>query len=169
MTSMNASDLDQAIAKFQSLPANDQLALLGLLFKNLSGSIPATAFSSANSSEMTGLIQEIQAQSTDEQVQTLGGFLRSKTGPGDEIALDPNPSKAMVELIPGNKQPTNSGGDRYKAMDGNTRLAFWYQLGQQLASGIPTDATLSSEATQLLMELQPLSPEEQASFVSQLA
>lgn len=170
MTSVNANGVDQAmIAQFKSLPANDQLTALGLLLKEISGSIPADAFSSANSTEMTSLIQEIQAQSPDEQVRTLSGFLSTKPESEGEVALDPNPSKALVELLPGHSDPTRPGVEQYKSMDANARLAFWYQLGQHFSSSIPEDATLTKDATEVFEELRSLSPEQQAEFLTRLA
>lgn len=161
-------DFDQVRAQFQSLPPNEQLTALGVLFKGISGSIPADALSGANSSGATSLISQIQAQSPDEQEQTLGALLSSKSSAKGEVALDPNPSKALTELIPGTPDPTRPGVEQYKSLDANARLAFWYQLGQQFSSSIPDNPTLSKDATELLTELQSLSPEQQATFLSAL-
>lgn len=165
MTSINTNNLDQAIAQFQSLPVEEQLAALGVLFKGLSGSIPANAFGST-SNEISPLIEQIKAMRQDEQLQTLSDFLADKTTRNDEVALDPHPSKAMLELLPGNTQPAIT---RYQSLDANSRLAFWYQLGQQLDSTIPVNSSLSPEADQLISSLGSLGAEQQAAFLSQIA
>jgi hypothetical protein len=165
MTSINTSKFDQAIAQFQSLPAEEQLAALGVLFKGVSGSVPTSAFSGTNSGEITELVKQIKEQRQDEQLQTLGDLLANKTAKDDAVALDPHPSKAMVELLPGNKPALT----RYESLDANSRLAFWYQLGQQLNDTIPVNSSLSSEANELISSLQSLSAEEKAAFLGQIA
>ncbi|MBW4444071.1 MAG: hypothetical protein KME10_23170 [Plectolyngbya sp. WJT66-NPBG17] len=164
MTSINTSNLDQAIVVFQGLPVEEQLATLGMLFKEISGSIPANTF--GTSEESTRLIDQIKGQRQDEQLQTLSDFLANKTAKGDEVALDPHPSKALLELIPGSTQPALT---RYESLDANSRLAFWYQLGQQLNDSIPVNSSLSSEATELLTSLRSLGVEQQAAFLRQIA
>lgn len=164
MTSINTSNLDQAIGVFQGLPVEEQLATLGMLFKDISGSIPATAFGS--SGESTKLIEQIKGQQQDEQLQTLSDFLANKTAKGDEVALDPHPSKALLELVPGSTQPAIA---RYESLDANSRLAFWYQLGQQMNDTIPANSSVSSEASELLTTLRSLGAEQQAAFLSQIA
>ncbi|GAP95572.1 orange carotenoid protein N-terminal domain-containing protein [Leptolyngbya sp. NIES-2104] len=166
MTSINTSNLDQAIVEFQSLPVEEKLAVLGFLFKDVSGSIPESSFNGVNSNEITPLIEQIQAQRSDEQIQTLGDFLSSQNSQGDGVALDPHPSKALLELIPGNTQPALT---RYKALDQSSRLAFWYQLGQQFSNSIPSDVSLSPKASELLTSLRSLGAEQQAAFLSQIA
>jgi hypothetical protein len=166
MTSINTSSLDQTTLAFQKLPVEQQLAALGMLLKEISGSIPASV--SSMSGEVVPLVQQIQEQRQDEQLQTLSDFLANETAKGDEVALDPHPSKALSELVPGSTQPAIT---RYKALDSNARLAFWYQLGQYLGDGIPaipSDFSLSSEANELLTALRSLSLEQQAAFLSQV-
>ncbi|MBE9013463.1 hypothetical protein IQ250_25045 [Pseudanabaenaceae cyanobacterium LEGE 13415] len=165
MTSINTSELDQAIVEFQGLPVEEQLAVLGSLFKEISGSIPVSSFSNVSSDKITPLIEQIQAQRSDEQIQTLGDFLSLQAAKDDAVALDPHPSKALLELIPGNTQPALA---RYKELDQPSRLAFWYQLGQQFSASIPADISLSSEADELLSLLASLGAEQQASFLSQI-
>lgn len=166
MTSTNTSNLDQAIVQFQNLPVEEQLAALGLLFKALSGSIPANAFGSAASQEIMPLIEQIKGMRQDEQLQTLSDFLANQTAQGNEVALDPHPSKAMLELIPGSTQPAMT---RYESLNATSRLAFWYHLGQQLDNSIPTNSSLSPEAEQLITSLRSLSAEQQAAFLGQIA
>jgi hypothetical protein len=161
MTSVNTNNLDQSIAKFQSLPAEEQLIVLGALFKEISGSIP---LGSANSEEITLLVQQVQAQRQDEQIQTLGDILANQTAKDDQVALDPHPSQAMIELLPGNTQPALT---RYTSLDPNARLVFWYQLGQQLSSTLPSDIS-SSEASEIFTSLRSLDTDQKAAFLSQI-
>lgn len=163
MTSMNTSNLDQAIVEFQRLPVEEQLATLGLLFRSISSSIPANGLGS--SEESTRLIEQIKGLQPGEQVQTLSDLLASKAE-GDGVALDPHPSKALLELIPGGTQPALT---HYQSLDANSRLALWYYLGQQFSSSIPADFSLSSKANELLTSLRSLSAEQQAAFLSQIA
>lgn len=166
MTSINTSSLDQAALAFQKLPVEEQLATLGMLLQEISGSIPVHV--SSMGGEIVPLIQQIHEQRQDEQLQTLSDFLANETAKGDVVALDPHPSKAMLELVPGSTQPALT---RYKSLDSNARLAFWYQLGQYLGDGIPaipSGFSLSSEANDLLTALRSLSLEQQAAFLSQV-
>lgn len=157
MTSIDTSGLDQMTAIFQNLPVEQQLAVLGMLFQEVSGSIPVNAL---NSEPIMPLVKQIQEQRQDEQFQTLCDFLSNET---EAVALDPHPSKALVELLPGNK----SALERYQELDANSRLAAWYQFGQQFGS-IPSDFTLSSDASECLTALRSLGIEQQAAFLSQI-
>lgn len=134
-----------------------------MLLQEISGSIPVRA--SSMGGEIVSLIQQIHEQRQDEQLQTLSDFLANETAKGGQVQLYPYPSKAMLELVPGSTQPALT---RYKSLDSNARLAFWYQLGQYLGNGIPaipSDFSLSSEANDLLTSLRSLSLEQQAAFL----
>ncbi|MCU0548267.1 MAG: hypothetical protein MUC48_02855 [Leptolyngbya sp. Prado105] len=165
MTSIDTSHLDQAIVKFQSLSIEEQLATLGLLSKEISGAISVNAFGADTREEIAPLIDQVQGQRQDEQLQTLSDFLSSKTEQGDEVALDPHPSKALLELIPGNVEPALT---RYKSLRTNSRLALWYQLAQQMGNSIPANFSLSPQADELLTSLRSLSTEQQERLLSQI-
>ncbi|MBD2081599.1 orange carotenoid protein N-terminal domain-containing protein [Leptolyngbya sp. FACHB-17] len=165
MTSINTNNTDRAVSEFQKLPIEEQLVALGTLFKEVSGSVPSSALSTSSSNEISTLIDEIKSQRHDEQLQTLGDFLTNKVDHFDGVALDPHPSKALLELLPGSTQPPLA---RYEALDANSRIAFWYQLGQEFSSSIPTNAQVSPKATELLSSVRSLSAEEKAAFLGQL-
>ncbi|MBD1859165.1 MULTISPECIES: hypothetical protein [Leptolyngbya] len=57
MTSINTSSLDQAALAFQKLPVEEQLATLGMLLQEISGSIPVHV--SSMGGEIVPLIQQI--------------------------------------------------------------------------------------------------------------
>lgn len=177
LTSTNIRPVEQAISAFHRLDQNDQLGVLALLFKQVSGSVPANALNSDSTQNATGLIAKLQKLSEAEQVSALRDFLpvpkRNEDGKEvfttnaeNEVVLDPNPAQALVDLVQGgHKVPT---GD-YSALNPETKLAFWYLLAQKLGTsivGIPSEYTPPEQGLELLQNLNGLSTDDLVLFLS---
>ena len=97
------------------------------------------------------------------QTQALRDMLDAQRQDGDEVALDPNPSKALAELVTGNNQTIPI--DEYSSLGKDDKLAFWYQMGQKLESSV-SNIQPSSEVTEFLQSLQSLSADDRVDFIS---
>lgn len=162
MTSANMDAVKQSVAAFKRLNVNDQLVALALIYSKVGGSIPKDALGTA-SSEVSGLVTQVEQLSQERQLDALRDLVGANRADQDEITLDPNPSKALTELVSGgNTVPTGE----YGSMKTESKLAFWYQMGQKLGSAIPSDLSPSSEVSQLLQSLGSLDVEQQVSFLT---
>lgn len=165
MTSANMDSLNKSVAAFKQLDIDDRLAALALIYQNVAGSVPANALTS--SSEVTGLVGKIGELSQERQVDALRDLLPATKNDQNETTLDPNPSKALTELISGgNTIPTSEYGN----MPTESKLAFWYQVAQKLGNGvvgIPSDYSPSAKVTELLSSLQSLDTEQKVNFLTQ--
>ncbi len=166
MTS-NTDTVKQAVAAFKSLTTDDKLGALALIYTRVGGSIPSEAIGKA-SSEVSGLVAQVEKLSPERQVDALKDLLPANKNDQDEITLDPNPSKALTELASGgNTVPTGE----YGSLSPESKLAFWYQVGQKLGStlvAIPSDFRPSSEVTELLQSLGSLDVDQQLSFLNKV-
>ena len=165
MTSASMDSVKQSVAAFKSLSTDDRLAALALIYTKAGGSIPKEAVDTT-SPQVSGLVKQIEQMSKEGQVDSLRELLPAEGTDQKEIALDPNPAKALTELVSG----TALRG-QYGLMNTQSKLATWYQLGQKLGSsmvGIPSDFSPSSEVTELLNSLQSLDVDQQMSFLSQV-
>ncbi|MGI8502764.1 MAG: orange carotenoid protein N-terminal domain-containing protein [Hassallia sp.] len=147
MTSTNVNFSEQAVSKFQNLNADDRLAVLALLFTQISEEVPASALNCMPTDGTTDLVGEIQNLSQPEQIIALRQ-LQSKEG--GETAIDT---------------------DSYTSMDAECKLAFWYHLAQNLGGsvvGIPHDYIPSEPAAEVLDLFQMNSTEEIMSFMQQV-
>lgn len=165
MTSASTDSVKQSVAAFKRLNTDDRLAALALIYTKVGGSIPQEAVGTT-SPQVSGLVTQIEQMSQEGQVNSLREILPAEGTDQKEIALDPNPSKALTELASG----TVLRG-QYGSMNTQSKLATWYQLGQKLGSsmaGIPSDFSPSSEVTELLNSLGSLDVNQQMSFLSQV-
>lgn len=165
MTSANMDAVKQSVAAFNRLNTDDQLVALALIYTKAGSSIPKEAVETT-SPQVSGLLTQIEQMSKESQVDALRHLLLAQGTGKEEIALDPNPAKALTELASGTVLTA-----QYGAMNTQTKLATWYQIGQKLGSsmvGIPSDLSPSSEVTELLNSLQSLDVDQQMSFLSQV-
>lgn len=163
MTFTNTDTLDQAVKAFKRLPVDDQLAALASIYTAASGSLSSSASGIASSKDVGELVKQVKEMRPDEQVQLLRDVFSNQKTQGEEEVLDPHPSKALLELIPGGVTPPLS---KYDSLDTNSRLGFLYQLAQEIS--LPTDYQLSSEATELLNSLKSVDFDQQVKFLSQV-
>lgn len=160
--------LRPAVGAFNSLSSADQLAALALIYKEVASSISADAIGTP-SSEISGLVRKVEEISQDRQVDTLQDILTAGKNDQGEVVLDPNPSKALAELVTGSA--TTIPTDQYTSMDAQSRLAFWYQVAQKLGSslpGIPSDFSPSSQVTDFLDSLKSLDDEQRLNFLKRV-
>lgn len=146
-----------AVDAFNSLSPVDRLGALALIYKELASSIPANSIESP-SSEVSGLLSKIQEIPQDRQVDALQDILTAKKEVEGEVVLDPHPSKALSELVTGGG--TTVPTTEYTSLDAQSKLAFWYQVGQKFGSSIPSDFSPSSEVTDLLNLFKSLDDEQ---------
>lgn len=93
----------------ESLHTDDKSGLLALIYREISDSIPSESLQ--KSSEVSEIVEDIEEMSAQEQVNALRDILpASKTG-RDQVKLDPNPRKALTELVQGEVEvPTGQYG-----------------------------------------------------------
>ncbi|MEA5603953.1 orange carotenoid protein N-terminal domain-containing protein [Nostoc sp. UHCC 0252] len=131
MTSTNVNFLEQSVSKFQSLEIDDRLTVLALLYTEIGDEIQSLCLSNDVPNENTAnLVAQIQNLPQQEQVSALRQLLNK-----DEVG-DP-------------QIPT----EEYASMNADDKLAFWYQLAQNLGTtiiGLPDDYIPSEKATEVV-------------------
>ncbi|GAX41770.1 hypothetical protein NIES4075_27670 [Tolypothrix sp. NIES-4075] len=163
MTSTNVNPSQQAVLAFQRLKIDDRLTVLGLLFTSFADKIPANAANSLPTEKAAELVAQVQKLSSSEQLFALRDLLPADTQDQDEVMLDPNPSKAMVELAHGgNKIYTGEYGN----MQPEGKLAFWYLLAERLRTVfmVSSQSQPSQQATEVFNSLKSLNTDDLVSF-----
>ncbi len=165
MTSINTSSRDSLIAEFKKLPVDDQIAALGFIYQEIGGSLPSLTMSP--SKQVEDVVKAVSNMREGGQIQFLQDVLTDTDR--DEIALDINPSKAMLELIPGDgvEPPI----EEYEKLSANDRLMVWYQLASKMGDDfitMPSDYKLSEGAQTILKSINELGAEDKISFMSQI-
>ncbi|MBW4664349.1 MAG: Orange carotenoid-binding protein [Chroococcus sp. CMT-3BRIN-NPC107] len=161
MTSAQPEAIKQSVIGFRSLKMEDRLAAMALIYKHIAGQIPANAVN--NSAKASGLVTKVGQLSPELQTQALRDMLDAQRQDGDEVALDPNPSKALAELVTGSNETIPI--DEYSSLATEDKLAFWYQMGKSAESSL-SDITPSSEVTEFIGSLQSLSADDRVAFIS---
>lgn len=168
MTAANTDAIKQSVKTFKNLNTDEQLATLALLYTKVSGSVSRESVAKASSSEVEGIVSKIEELSQERQVDALRDLLPANKTDQDEITLDPNPSKALTELVSGgNTVPTAE----YGSLSAESKLAFWYHVGQKLGNkvtAIPTEYNPTSKVKELVESLSSLDVEQQVSFLTQV-
>ena len=135
--------LNQSVAAFKSLPVDDQLAALALIYTEVSGSITAATLKITSPEVAAMFVTQIEEMSQQEQLLALRDLL---AGAGSSpITLE------------------------YQSLDTNSKLAMWYQLGQRLGStiaAIPSDYTVSAQVADFLASLKSMDFEHLVSLLS---
>ncbi|MBW4569590.1 MAG: Orange carotenoid-binding protein [Tolypothrix carrinoi HA7290-LM1] len=147
MTSTNTNFIEVAVSKFKSLNADDRLAVLALLFTQISEEVPASALNCMPNDGTADLVGEIQKLSQPEQISALRQLQNQES------------SEKVIST------------DSYTSMDAECKLAFWYHLAQNLGGslvGIPQDYIPSEQAAEVLDLFQMNSTEEIMSFMQQV-
>jgi ribosomal protein S16 len=163
MTYTNQEALDKAMQAFHRLSVNDQIAALASLYREAAGSLSAAG--AAPSQNVTELLQKVKELREENQLQFLQDLLSQKQNQQAEVALDPHPSKAMLELIPGAGAPPIS---QYNELSQEDRLAFWYAFAKQMGNGIiapPADYQPSEQVTEVLNSLKSSEFNQQIEFL----
>lgn len=130
--------------------------------------MPRESIAKVSSSEVEGIVGKVEKLSQEIQIDTLRDLLPANKTAQDEVTLDPNPSKALTELASGgNTVPTAE----YDSLSAESKLAFWYYVGQKLGStviAIPTEYNPNSKVKELVELLSLLDVEQQVSFITQV-
>jgi hypothetical protein len=136
---------NQSIATFKSLPVDDRLVALALIYTEVSGSITSATLKRTSPEVAVELVHQIERMSQEEQLLALRDIL---TGAGSSpITLE------------------------YLCLDTNSRLSMWYQLAQKMGSAIaaiPNEYTVSSQLAQFLNSLKSMDFESLVSLLSSM-
>ena len=130
----------------------------------ISGSIPADSLPTKSDS-VEDIVEDIEEMSTEDQLSALRDLLPANKTDQDETILDPNPAKALPELLQGE---TEVPIGEYGKLNAESKLAVWYLLAQKLGNGvvaIPSNYKPSTEAMQVFDSLKSLGNEQMANFV----
>ncbi|MBW4451746.1 MAG: Orange carotenoid-binding protein [Nostoc indistinguendum CM1-VF10] len=148
MTSTNVNFLEQSVAKFKNLDTDDRLTVLSLLYTEISDEIPAIALNDVPNEKTANLVAQIQNLPQQEQVSGLRQLLNQ-----DEVGETAIPA------------------EEYASMNVDDKLAFWYQLAQNLGTtiiGIPDDYIPSEKATEVVDLLDTPNIEDLVTFFKQV-
>ncbi len=128
-----ANVVPQTIGKFEQLSAEDQLALLWFAYTEMGITITPAAPGAANMVIAQGLLEQIKQM--PEQTQT----------------------QVMCDLANRVETPINRS---YASFSVNTKLGFWYQLGEWMAQGlvapVPEGYKLSANASAVLNAIRQM-------------
>jgi len=143
MTYVTSNIAPEQVKAFQALEVDQQLALFYFVYKKMGDTItPAAPGASKASPEIAeGLFNQVKELSFDDQLQLQRDLITSK----DTVITR-----------------------EYAALSDTTKLLFWYLLAQGMDSNqiipMPSGYQLSSEANQLLTQIQELGFEKQIAF-----
>lgn len=139
----NTGATGQHVAAFKSLPVDDQLATLALIYTEVAGSITPATLKINSSAASIEVVQQIEHMPAQEQLLAMRDL-----------------------LVAGGSSPLTL---EYQSLETNSRLAVWYQLAQELGNAIvsiPSDHSISSEAADFLNLLKSVDFEHLVSFLS---
>lgn len=165
MTSIDTKTLSSLATRFKQLLVDDQIAALGYLYQELGSSLPSIA----TPDKVNDLLNMMGDMREGSQIEFMQDVLNDRTTKTDEVSLDPHPTKALLELIPGdNVEPSLT---QYHKFSPTERLSFWSQLASKMGDeviALPSDYSLSPEATELLNSLKSLDTDQTVDFLSQI-
>lgn len=151
--------------RFKQLLVDDQIAALGYLYQKLGGSLPAIA----PSDSVNDLLNMLGDMREGSQIEFMQDVLNDRNTKPDEVSLDPHPSKALLELIPGdNVEPPLT---QYHKLSPQERLSLWAQLASKMGDEVvamPSDYAVSPEATEVLNSLNSLDTDQTVDFLSHI-
>jgi hypothetical protein len=167
MTSIDTNPLNRIVADFKKLPVDDQIAALGSMYQSIAGSLPSVASPTRGSNDVEQVVEQVLEMREGGQIEFLQDILSDSDR--DEVALDINPSKAMLELIPGDgiEPPI----EQYENLDANERLMVWYRLASEMGDKfitLPSDYQWSDAAKAMMNSLSSLSADDKIGFLSQI-
>lgn len=158
-------DLTKAVKSFRLLSPDDQIGALAAIYSQASGSLQSSNVSASDSENVRKLIESLDDAYSDNPAQFLKDVLLERQDGVDEVALDPHPSKAMVELLPGSSTPPLK---RYNDLSAHDRMAFWYQFAQKFSGSIPASFQPSGQAQEILKSIGGLDMQQQVAFLSEI-
>lgn len=169
MTSTNTNAVQEAVRGIKGLIIDDQLLVLALIYRDIAQSVPADAANALPTQDAANLVTRVEQLSSQEnQLSALRDFLGAEKNDQDATVLDPNPSKALGELVTGGG--TTIPAHEYSSLSAEARIAFWYLLAQKLGSdiiGALSGFTPTEQVTIVLNSIQSLNTDELVSFLKQ--
>ncbi len=142
MNSTNIDTLEVAAKKFQELNVDDRLAVLALVYGEISDEVaPTTTQSSSQDEGAINLVKQVQNSPAEKQVDFLRGLLSGIEG---------------------------EGASDYNAMSSDCKLSFWFQAAQNLGKsivGVPADYIPTEPAAEVLELLHTHQLETLVSFL----
>ncbi|MCC5621960.1 orange carotenoid protein N-terminal domain-containing protein [Nostoc sp. CHAB 5715] len=148
MTSTNVNFLEQSVSKFQSLDTDDRLTVLALLYTEICDEIPSLCLNNVPNEKTANLVAQIQNLPQAEQLFALRQLLNQ-----DEVGETGIPTQ------------------EYASINADEKLAFWYQLAQNLGTsiiGVPDDYIPSEKATEVIDLLHTPNIEDLVNFFKQV-
>ncbi|MEH1905106.1 orange carotenoid protein N-terminal domain-containing protein [Nostoc sp.] len=130
MTSTNINFIEQGVTKFQSLDIDDRLTVLALLYTEITDAIPALCLNNVPNENSANLVAQIQNLPQSEQLSALRQLLNQ-----DGVGESPISTQ------------------EYASISIEDKLAFWYQLAQNLGAsiiGVPNEHIPSEKAAEVL-------------------
>ncbi|WOD40358.1 orange carotenoid protein N-terminal domain-containing protein [Nodosilinea sp. E11] len=138
---------NQALAQFNKLEVDEQLALLWFVYEQMGESITTAAPGSASPEIATGLYDQVKALDQQQQLDAMRAIAR--------------------------KEQSHQISREYGSLSANTQLAFWYYLAQGMDSGdiipMPDDYELSDAGRDLLAALETMDFEAQITLLRDAA
>jgi Orange carotenoid protein, N-terminal len=145
MTAININDLETAVSKFKALDVDDKLATLASLYSEVSDEVaPISNQNPSGNQDAVDLVKQVQQLAPEEQIVALRNLLSTNNSEG-EVALEEHPTKASIEVVQGTSHDggtTKISNNSYIAMNADSKLSFWFQVGQNLGksiAGAPAD------------------------------
>lgn len=142
MNSTNIDTLEVATKKFKELNVDDRLAVLALVYDEISDEVaPTTTQNDSQDEGAVNLVKQIQNSPSDKQVDFLRGLLSGVKG---------------------------EGTSDYNAMSADCKLLFWFQAAQNLGKsivGVPADYIPTEPAAEVLELLHAHELENLVSFL----
>ncbi len=139
-----ATPVSSAISAFKGLATDEQLGLLWVLYDNMGQAITPAAPGAARLQFAEGLLAQVRAMTGTEQLQFMRDLVERKSTPFTRA---------------------------YGVLTNNTKLAFWFQLAEDMGSGtvIPVPGTykLGSAALELFGQIATLDFNQQITVLRQ--
>jgi hypothetical protein len=165
MTSTGTNSTQQAVKTFRKLDTNNQLLVLASIYLQIKGSLSTDPASIDKADDVGQLVHQVKEMRQENQLEFLQDVLRDRQTDENRVELDPHPSKAMLELVPGVKPPLS----RYRELEQNSRLAFWYCWGRELEGQIAQasqQAAGSNSVKELIDDLSGSNLDEKIAFLN---
>ncbi|NJK99610.1 MAG: Orange carotenoid protein [Spirulinaceae cyanobacterium RM2_2_10] len=144
MSSLTSADTEQVLQRYRRLRADDKLALLWYVYREMGQSVTPAAPGAAEPAIADGLY---------EQVKSL-----------------PQPAQLEVQREIVRRADTRLARE-YGSLSANTKLLFWYRLAQGMENGeiisMPDDYSCSEAIAPLIVQTQSLSFQSQITFLRQ--
>lgn len=133
---------DQAIALFQRISIDDQLAVLWFTYTQIGKSVTPAAPGAASSDIVSGLFEQVRQLSHLDQLEAMRGIAASRD-----------------TLI----------SREYGSLSPDTKLSFWYSLAQGMENGtivpMPENYQLADDANSILAAIETLNFEQQITIL----